>query len=372
MAVFNAAVKNRRIMQTILIVDDVEINRELLASFFENQFNILEAGDGEEAISIINEKKKDISLIFLDLIMPKKNGIDVLIYLSGEGLLNQIPVIMLTGEVTEETDMKAYEYGASDVIYKPFTKKIVTKRAMNLMEQFRSREKKETELSFRISEEFDSMEQLAKMNEFLLDALGSVAEFGSLESASHIKRIKSFTKILLGHVKANYPKYGLSDRKIYLISQASALHDIGKIAIPAEILKAPRKLTADEFNEIKKHTTNGCEIILRFQMEDNEFFKYCYNICRWHHEKMDGKGYPDGLVGNEIPIYCEAVAIADCFDSLVRNRVYQNAVTCLEAYEMIQSGECGAFSDVMMNCFKMAKSELFMVVEKENLKKEQS
>lgn len=359
-------------MQTILIVDDIEINREMLASFFEEQYNILEAADGEEAISIINENKKDISLIFLDLIMPKKDGIDVLIYLRGVGLLDCIPVIMITGEATEETDMKAYEYGAADVIYKPFTEKIVTKRAMNLMEQFSSREKKETESRIRTSDVFESIEQLASMNEFLLDALGSVAEFGSLESASHIKRIKSFTKILLGHVKANYPKYGLSDRKIYLISQASALHDIGKIAIPAEILKAPRKLTADEFNEIKKHTTNGCEIILRFQMEDNEFFKYCYNICRWHHEKMDGKGYPDGLVGNEIPIYCEAVAIADCFDSLVRNRVYQNAVTCLEAYEMIQNGECGAFSDVMMNCFKMAKSELFMVVEKENLKKEQS
>ena len=263
-------------MQTILIVDDVEINRELLASFFENQFNILEAGDGEEAISIINEKKKDISLIFLDLIMPKKNGIDVLIYLSGEGLLNQIPVIMLTGEVTEETDMKAYEYGASDVIYKPFTKKIVTKRAMNLMEQFRSREKKETELSFRTSEEFDSMEQLAKMNEFLLDALGYVAEFGSLESSVHIKRIKNFTKIMLKHVKTNYPEYGLSDRKIYLMTQAAALHDIGKASVPDEILKAPRKLTSDEFHEIKKHTTDGCEIILRFQMADNEFFQYCY------------------------------------------------------------------------------------------------
>lgn len=353
-------------MQTILIVDDVEINRELLASFFENQFNILEAGDGEEAISIINEKKKDISLIFLDLIMPKKNGIDVLIYLSGEGLLNQTPVIMLTGEVTEETDMKAYEYGASDVIYKPFTKKIVTKRAMNLMEQFRSREKKETELSFRTSEEFDSMEQLAKMNEFLLDALGSVAEFGSLESSVHIKRIKNFTKIMLKHVKTNYPEYGLSDRKIYLMTQAAALHDIGKASVPDEILKAPRKLTSDEFHEIKKHTTDGCEIILRLQMADNEFFQYCYNICRWHHEKADGKGYPDGLVGNEIPIYCEAVAVADCFDSLIRNRIYKEGVTCSEAFDMIQNGACGAFSDVMMNCFEMAKQDLFQVVGTEN------
>ena len=226
-------------MQTILIVDDVEINRKILASFFEEQYNILEAADGEEAIRIINEKKKEISLIFLDLIMPNKNGIDVLIYLRGVGLLDCIPVIMITGEATEETDMKAYKYGAADVIYKPFTEKIVTKRAMNLMEQFSIREKKETEMRLQTSEVFESMEQLASMNEFLLDALGSVAEFGSLESASHIKRIKSFTKILLGYVKSDYPEYGLSDRKIYLISQASALHDIGKIAMPDEILNAP-------------------------------------------------------------------------------------------------------------------------------------
>lgn len=349
-------------MQTILIVDDVEINREMLVSFFEEHYNILEAADGEEAIRIINEKKKEISLIFLDLIMPNKNGIDVLIYLREVGLLDCIPVIMITGEATEETDMKAYEYGATDVIYKPFTKKIVTNRAMNLMEQFRSREKKENELSFQTSDGFESMDQLANMNEFLLDVLGSVAEFGSLESSVHIKRIKSFTRILLEHVKTNFPEYGLSDRKIYLITEAAALHDIGKISVPDEILKAPRKLTADEFNEIKKHTTDGCEIILRFQMADNEFFKYCYNICRWHHEKTDGKGYPDGLVGNEIPIYCEAVAVADCFDSLIRNRIHKEGVTCSEAYDMIQNGACGAFSDVMLNCFEMAKQDLFQIV----------
>lgn len=357
-------------MQTILIVDDAEINRDMLAASFEKQYQILEADDGEEAIRIIDEKKLEISLIFLDLVMPNKNGIDVLIYLRHADLIDYIPVIMITGEATDETDMKAYEYGAVDVIYKPFTAKVVTRRAMNLMEQFSSRKKKETELELRASESFESMGQLANMNEFLLDTLGSVAEFRSLESASHIKRIKSITKILLGYVKSNYPEYGLSDRKIYLMSQAAALHDIGKIAITDDILNAPRKLTTEEFDEIKKHTITGCEIILRFQLEDDEFFKYCYDICRWHHEKNDGKGYPDGLVGNEIPIYCEAVAVADCFDSLVRNRVYQDAVTCSEAYDMIQNGECGAFSDVMMNCFKMAKPEFLMVEETIQEKKE--
>ena len=326
-------------MQTILIVDDVEINRKILASFFEEQYNILEAADGEEAIRIINEKKKEISLIFLDLIMPNKNGIDVLIYLRGVGLLDCIPVIMITGEATEETDMKAYKYGAADVIYKPFTEKIVTKRAMNLMEQFSIREKKETEMRLQTSEVFESMEQLASMNEFLLDALGSVAEFGSLESASHIKRIKSFTKILLGYVKSDYPEYGLSDRKIYLISQASALHDIGKIAMPDEILNAPRKLTVDEFDEIKKHATVGCEIILQFQLADNEFFKYCYDICRWHHEKIDGKGYPEGLKGEEIPVEARIIGIADAIDAMNSNRVYRGKKDISFVLEQLEQGK---------------------------------
>lgn len=351
-------------MQTILIVDDVEINRAMLAAFFEKEYEILEAADGEEAIRIIDKRRMEISLIFLDLIMPHKNGIDVLIYMRRVGLIEHIPVIMITGEATDETDIKAYEYGASDVIYKPFTAKVVSRRAMNLMEQFSSREKRETELELRISENFENMEQIANMNEFMLDMLGSVAEFRSLGAATHIKRIKSFTYILLRYVRENYPEYGLSDSDIYLISKAAALHDIGKIEIPDEILNAPRELNTEEFDEIKKHTVIGCKIILRFQLGDDKFFKYCYDICRWHHERIDGKGYPDGLVGNEIPIYCEAVAIADCFDTLIRNRVYKRAVTCLEAYEMIQNGECGPFSDIILNSFKMTKSELFKVVEK--------
>lgn len=351
-------------MQKILIVDDAQINRELLVSIFEEQYEVLEAADGVEAIRIIDEKKTEISLIFLDLIMPKKNGLDVLAYMRRRDLIDHIPVIMITGEATDETDMKAYEYGAADVIYKPFSAKVVTRRAMNLIEQYKSRELIEQELEVKTKEVIESREQMANMNEFLLDALGSVVEFRSLESGSHVKRVKCFTRILLEYVKSCYPEYGLTSKQIRLMSQAAALHDVGKIAIADEILKAPRKLTIEEFNEMKRHTTYGCEILMKFKFVDDEFFKYCYDICRWHHEKIDGKGYPDGLVGDEIPIYCQAVAVADCFDALVSKRVYKDAVSCIDSYNMIQNGECGAFSEVMMKCFEMAKLEMFMIVEK--------
>jgi len=351
-------------MEKILIVDDVEINREMLSAIFEDNYEVIQGEDGEEAIEIISRLKKDISLIFLDLMMPKKGGLEVLSYMREAELINHIPVIMITGEATAETDMKAYEYGAADVIYKPFSTKVVTRRAMNLMEQYKSREKIEAELKEKTAELIESREQLANMNEFLLDALGSVVEFRSLESGEHVKRVKSFTQILLKYVQRDYPGYKLSDSDIRLMAQAAALHDVGKIAIPDEILKAPRRLTKEEFGEMKKHTVYGCEILDKFKISNDEFYSYCHDIIRWHHEKYDGGGYPDGLKGEEIPIYCQAVAVADCFDALVSKRVYKDAVCCEESFNMIKRGECGEFSDVMMRCFELAKSEFFDTVNK--------
>lgn len=215
----------------------------------------------------------------------------------------------------------------------------------------------------RLKNEFEKNEkQLTKMNLFLLDALGTVVEFRSLESGDHVKRVMTFTKLVLERIKEKYPVYELTDKKIELMAQAAALHDVGKIAIPDEILKAPRKLTAEEFEEMKKHTIFGCEILEKFKFMDNDFYKYCYEICRWHHEKADGKGYPDGLVKEEIPIYCQATAIADCFDALVSKRVYKDSIACEEAFDMIVRGECGQFSEELLDCFKLAKKDLFSFV----------
>lgn len=347
----------------ILIVDDAEINRDILKDIFDEQYDTLEAADGEEAISLIEKEGEEISIIFLDLMMPKKTGIDVLRFMTHKGLTERIPVIMVTGEATVESDVKAYEYGAADVIYKPFAPQVVMRRAQNLIEQYRSRSEIEDELAVRTEELRASRKKLEENNEFLINALGSVVEFRSSESGEHIQRVKSITRAILRYVKSSYPEYGLTDDMIEMISQAAALHDVGKIAIPDMILNKPGKLTKDEFEQMKKHTVFGCEILEKFKQDDNEFYRYCYDICRWHHEKYDGKGYPDGLAGEDIPIWAQVVAVADCFDALVSKRVYKSAYALDTAYDMIKRGECGQFSDKVLYCFDLAKYDLVRMVE---------
>ncbi len=342
----------------ILIVDDVEINRDILSVLFEDKYETITACDGEEAIQILEERSKDILLMFLDLVMPKKNGIEVLEYMSKKHLTDKIPVIVETAEATAESDLKSYEYGAADVIYKPYQKNIVLKRAENLIELYKNRNRMEEELEIRTQQLRESQEKLKQNNAFLLNALGSVVEFRSNESGEHINRVKKITKVVLQHMLERYPEYHLSKEQVSVISQAAALHDVGKIAIPDSILNKPGKLTNEEFEEMKKHSVYGCEILQKFKMDDNEFYNYCYEICRWHHEKYDGRGYPDGLTGDDIPIWAQVVAVADCFDALVSKRVYKDAYALDTAYDMINNGECGAFSEKVLDCFNRSKDEL--------------
>ncbi len=350
-------------MRTVLIVDDAEINRELLKDIFEGQYHVLEAEDGEVAIEILEQRSGVISAVFLDLIMPRKNGLDVLAYMREQGLITYIPVIMITGEATTESDLKAYEFGAADIIYKPFEPRIVMRRAMNIMELYQQRLSIEVALAERTEQLRESQEKLVKNNEFLINALGSVVEFRSAESGEHVQRVSEITKVILTHCSYLYPEYRLTEEQIRMISQAAALHDVGKIAIPDAILNKPAKLTVEEFEEMKKHSVYGCEILEKFKQEDNDFYRYCYEICRWHHEKYDGHGYPDGLKGDAIPIWAQAVSVADCFDALVSKRVYKSPYAAETAYDMIVRGECGAFSEKMLNCFARAKEELFTMVE---------
>ncbi|MBQ1993786.1 MAG: response regulator [Lachnospiraceae bacterium] len=266
----------------LLIVDDVDINRAILGDIFVEQYQIAEAENGEEAIKELEAHKDEIALVFLDLQMPKKNGLDVLDFMNETGLINLIPVIMITGESTVDSDLK---------------------------------------------------------------------------------RVKTFTGILLYHLQKLYPEYELSDEQLKLIVNASALHDIGKIAIPDDILLKPGKLTRDEFEIMKTHTNKGCEILEMFKQEENEFYQYCYDICRYHHERYDGKGYPDQLSGEDIPIWAQVVSIIDVYDALVSKRVYKIPYAVEEAERMILTGECGTFSPKIIDCFEAAKLELFQLTE---------
>lgn len=350
----------------IVIADDSPLNREMIKIIFEEQYEIAEVADGEEVITYIEKNSDQIGMVFLDLLMPKKTGLEVLSYMSQNQMIRYIPVIMIIEQSSAEEDELAYEYGASDIIYKPFAPNVVMRRAKNIMELYSNRIELEKRLTEQTWELMTSREKLEKSNEFLINALCSVVELRSSESGEHIKRVKLLTGIMLKYITHCYPKYGINAIQEQLIVNASALHDLGKIAIPDNILTKPGKLTDEEFEIMKKHTVYGCELLEKFKQGEDEFYKYCYDICLYHHERVDGKGYPYGLVGDEIPIWAQIVSVVDVYDALVNTRVYKNALPVRAAEQMIKSGECGAFSQEILSCFDLAKSEFAKVI-KENM-----
>lgn len=354
---------------TILIADDFLINRQLLKNIFQEQYEILEAENGKEAIILLTKYQNDIALVFLDLLMPVQSGIDVLQFMEQEQLDNSIPVIVITGEATDESDERVYELGASDIIYKPFAPKVVMRRAKNIIELFEHRISLEKNLEQRTQEVISSKNKLERFNEFLVNSLSTIAEFRTFDSDEHITRLKYFTRVILNYLKTHYPKYELTKEQIDLIVQASALHDIGKIAISDSILLKPDKLTEEEFEIMKTHTTQGAKFIEGFinnTGQNDVFFRYCYDICKYHHERYDGGGYPDGIAGDDIPIWAQVVSIAHTYDNLISKRAYKVPYVVGEATRMINAGECGVFSPDVLDCFNLAKEELYHVTEDEN------
>ncbi len=349
--------------QQILIVDDEEINRMILKGVFEEDYEILEAEDGRDAIQQI-ENNPNLALILLDLIMPVLNGFEVLEYMQSHGLIEKIPVILITGETVGDSEDQAYSYGIADVMHKPFYPYIVRRRAGNIIELYQNKRNMEEKL--REQEETIKLQEhrAREDNEFVIHALSSIVEFRNFEAGEHIRHIKSFTKILLEQLMKNYPEYGLTPKQIDEMVRASALHDIGKIGIPDDILLKPDLLTPEEAQIVRRHTGIGCEILKKFcgNLKD-DFSRYCYEICRYHHERWDGNGYPEHLAGNAVPISAQVVAIADAYDELVSPRVYKSAYAGEVAYDMILNGECGQFSPDILECFKLAKEDFFNIVE---------
>lgn len=351
--------------QQILIVDDEEVNREILSWVFQSEYEVLQAVNGQEAIEQI-EGSENIVLILLDVIMPVLDGFGVLEYMRSHDLSDKIPVVLITGETVENSEDQAYSYGVADVMHKPFFPHIVKRRAENIIELYQNKKNMEIRLKEQEEAIMAQNKKIRESNEFMIDALSSVVEFRSLETGEHIKRIKYFTRIMLKYLMKYFPKYGLTSSQVDEISRAAALHDIGKIGIPDAILLKPGRLTPEEFEVMKTHTTLGCDILEKFrneQTDEDEFYRYCYEICRYHHERWDGKGYPDHLAGDEIPISAQIVAVADVYDALVSPRVYKSAYANNIAYDMIMNGECGQFSPDVMECFALAKEDFFNIVE---------
>ncbi len=344
--------------QQILIVDDEEINRLILDGMFEEEeYGKIEASNGQEAIYHI-ENTHNLGLILLDIIMPVMDGFKVLEYMQEHGLIDKIPVILITSETIGDSEDKAYSYGVADVIHKPFYPYIVKKRCNNIIKLYQNKHNMEVRLKEQEEAILAQQKEINDNNEFMIDALSSVIESRNAETGDHTKRIKRLTRIMLKCLMELFPQYGLTESQMDLITRASALHDIGKIGIPDAILLKPGRLTDEEFEIMKSHTTIGGEILQKFyRNQKSEFDRYAYEICRHHHERWDGRGYPDHLAGDEIPISAQVVAIADVYDALISPRVYKSAFTPDEAYDMIVNGKCGQFPPDILECFSLAKDE---------------
>ena len=348
----------------ILIVDDEEVNREILKEMFrDDKYELTEAVNGEEAVSKLKEKS-DFDLVLLDIVMPIMDGFGVLQFMHEHEMLDEIPVILITSEDALDSEDQAYSYGVADVIHKPFYPHIVKRRSNNIIELYENKRNMEQRLKEQEEELIAKDKKIRENNEFMIETLSSVVEARSAETGEHTRRIKYFTRIMLKYLMKYFPKYGITQDQIDEISRASALHDIGKIGIADAILLKPGRLTPEEFEIMKTHTTIGCDILEKsYTDKTSDFYTYAYNICRHHHERWDGKGYPDHLVGDEIPIYTQVVAIADVYDALVSPRVYKSAYANSIAYEMIMNGECGQFSPDVLECFGLAKEDFFNIVE---------
>lgn len=338
--------------RTILVVDDQEINRVLLAELFKDEFEVVEAENGIEALKILNTRT-DIAAVMLDLIMPVLDGMGVLAELNRTGRIYRIPVFIITSADNMQLLESAYALGAVDIISKPFKMVFIKSRIMNIIELYRHRNQL-TEMVH------DSVEKIHRINIKMAETLASIIEFRDCESGEHVKRIRGLTSRILSAVSETYPEYYLDKQTIENISIASILHDVGKIAIPDHILKKPGRLTEEEFEIIKIHTVRGCDILAEMPEDvmDHEIYRYSYDICRHHHERWDGGGYPDGLTGDEIPVWSQVVGIADVFDALISPRVYKETFDRRTAVRMINDGECGAFNPKILEVFNKVAEEI--------------
>lgn len=336
-------------VKKLLVVDDIEINRVILTELFSNHFEVIEAENGQDALELIQEHQDELSVVLLDIVMPVMDGFEVLTEMNKKGLIQKIPVILITGENDDAKALLGYGLGVSDLVHKPFNSDIVYRRVNNVIDLYAYKNYLEQKLNEQKIELEQQAYRIRQSNLFLIDALSTTVEFRNFESGEHVKRIRIFIKALLEAASGYYP---LTAEEIESISNASALHDIGKIAIPDAVLLKPGRLTDEEFEIMKTHSVRGCEILETLDyFEDRAYYTYCYDICRYHHERWDGRGYPDGLVGDEIPIWAQAASIADVYDALTSKRVYKDAYTHEEAVAMIKRGECGQFNPKLLDCF---------------------
>jgi putative two-component system response regulator len=335
-----------------LLADDSEINRKILVDILADEFEIIEAEDGAQAVSLLNRLGNAISLVLLDAIMPNMDGYEVLNVMNMKHWIDEIPVIVISAENRPDYIERAYDLGVSDFISRPFDAMVVRRRVCNTIMLYAKQKKL-------IGMVADQIYEREKSSDLMVNILSHIVEFRNGESGLHVIHIRQMTELLLKQLVKMTDQYRLTRRDIYLIGMASTLHDIGKIGIPDEILNKPGKLTAEEFEIMKTHAEIGASMLEDMEVYSHEPLVHtAYEICRWHHERYDGRGYPDGLVGEQIPISAQIVSLADVYDALTSVRVYKPAYSHEQAMQMILNGECGAFNPLLLSCLTAASDEI--------------
>ncbi|MFR5828860.1 MAG: diguanylate cyclase, partial [Adlercreutzia equolifaciens] len=338
--------------QTILIVDDSMLNRALLADMIGDAYRIIEAEDGKQAVAALQKEGAGISLVLLDYVMPQMNDFDVLEVMNKNGWIKDIPVIMVSAESDAAYIERAYELGVTDFINRPYDVNIVRRRVMNTLMLYQ----KQRTLMGMVA---DQVYEREKSNNLMVYILSHIVEFRNGESGMHVLNVQAMTEMILTQLMRLTDQYPLTAEDISLITMASSLHDIGKIAIPEEILNKPGRFTDEEFAIMKTHSAVGSDMLDDLELyKDEKLVKVARDICRWHHERWDGRGYPDGLVGDDIPISAQVVALADVYDALTSRRVYKPPFSHEEALRMIREGECGAFNPLILECLTAVAGDL--------------
>lgn len=352
--------------QTILIVDDSEMNRDLLVDILEDQYDLIEAENGVKAIEILAEQRESISLVLLDIMMPEMDGFGVLSHIYQNHWNESFAVIMISADDSPGNIKRAYDLGAFDYISRPFDAAIVQRRISNTMCLY----VRQKHLEQMVIEQFYENEN---NNKLMIAILSHIVEFRNGESGAHVLHVNQITELLLKQLILHTDQYPLSQSDITLISTASSLHDIGKIAISEEVLNKPGRLTDEEFEIIKTHAAIGADMLLSLPADQQSvpLVRMAFEICRWHHERYDGKGYPDGLKGDDIPIAAQAVALADVYDALTSERCYKKAYSHEDALNMILDGQCGSFNPILLQCLQeittVLKQELTKNVSEQNM-----
>lgn len=342
--------------KSILVVDDMDLNRAILCEIFQNDYHMIEAENGREALNLIRGRENELAAVLLDIVMPVMDGFAALEQMYQSGFTKKVPVFLITAENTEEATIKGYEMGVMDVIGKPFVSHIVKRRIESVIELFHIRNKLNKKVDMQEKELDEKRKELESLNRALIETLATAIEFRDCESGDHVRRIYDFTLFFLNRMEFSRDMDPVQKEEI---ATAAILHDVGKIAIPDSILNKPGRLTNEEFEIMKSHTVQGCELLERIpEITHHPIYKYAYDICRHHHERWDGRGYPDGLAGEEISPWSQIVALADVYDALTTDRVYKKAYTHEESLQMILNGECGQFNPKLMDTLRDLSGEI--------------